>query len=274
MSIRRLSRWLFVRHVRTGIMKLELRGVSKKYSDHNVEALKEVNLGIEAGDFIAICGPSGCGKSTLLNIIGLIDRPSAGVVQFSGDDISSLTDENLTKLRGQRVGFVFQFFNLLSTLTVEENVALPLEISGNSKNEMKPGDLRKKVMETLDRVGISHRSSFYPSQLSGGEMQRAAIARAVIHSPEILVADEPTGNLDSESGKLVLDLLKQLNERDGQTIIMATHSAEASTYASRLVVMRDGKIVSGDALKHSESSDSSNSPNIELLDGDPVSGDA
>lgn len=253
-------------------MKLELRGVSKKYSDHNVEALKEVDLGIEAGDFIAICGPSGCGKSTLLNIIGLIDRPSSGSVRFSNEDISSLTDESLTRLRGQRVGFVFQFFNLLSTLTVAENVALPLEISGSaSKNKSSDGDIRKKVMETLDRVGISQRASFYPSQLSGGEMQRAAIARAVIHSPEILVADEPTGNLDSESGKLVLDLLKQLNERDGQTIIMATHSAEASTYASRLIVMRDGKIVAGEGFKRTATP---NATDITMLDGDPVSGDA
>lgn len=255
-------------------MKLELRGVSKKYSDHNVEALKEVNLGIEAGDFIAICGPSGCGKSTLLNIIGLIDRPSVGSVRFANEDISSLTDESLTRLRGQRVGFVFQFFNLLSTLTVEENVALPLEIAGSSKNKsvsLKPGDLRKKVMETLERVGIAQRATFYPSQLSGGEMQRAAIARAVIHSPEILVADEPTGNLDSESGKLVLDLLKQLNTRDGQTIIMATHSAEASTYANRLIVMRDGKIVSGEGIKRT---DATGSLDVEIRDGNPVSGDA
>jgi putative ABC transport system ATP-binding protein len=232
-------------------MKLELRGVSKKYSDHNVEALTEVNLAIASGDFIAICGPSGCGKSTLLNIIGLIDRPSAGSVRFGDEDISTYSDETLTKLRGQRVGFVFQFFNLLSTLTIEENVALPLEIANSTRargSALKESEVRKKVMETLERVGIGQRAAFYPSQLSGGEMQRAAIARAVIHAPEILVADEPTGNLDSESGKVVLDLLKELNERDGQTIIMATHSAEASGYAGRLLVMRDGRIISGDKL--------------------------
>lgn len=254
-------------------MKLELCGVSKRYSDHNVEALKEVNLRIEAGDFIAICGASGCGKSTLLNIIGLIDRPSSGSVMFGDEDISSFTDENLTRLRGERVGFVFQFFNLLSTLTVEENVALPLEIAASSKSgadRMKEKDIRNKVMETLDRVGIAKRSSFYPSQLSGGEMQRAAMARAVIHSPQILVADEPTGNLDSESGTVVLELLKQLNERDGQTIIMATHSAEASGYAQRIIVMRDGRIISGEtATKAVEVT----SIDAERLDGKPVSGD-
>jgi putative ABC transport system ATP-binding protein len=250
-------------------MKLELRGVSKKYSDHNVEALTGVDLAIEAGDFIAICGPSGCGKSTLLNIIGLIDRPSVGSVHFCDQDISALSDENLTRLRGQKVGFVFQFFNLLSTLTIEENVALPLEIAGSTGTRgagLKESDVRKKVMQTLDRVGIAQRAGFYPSQLSGGEMQRAAIARAVIHSPEILVADEPTGNLDSESGKVVLDLLKELNERDNQTIIMATHSAEASGYAGRLLVMRDGRIISGNDPKTLIAE-------VGLLDSKTVSGD-
>jgi len=222
-----------------GIMKLELRGVSKKYSDHNVDALRDVSISLEAGDFVSICGPSGCGKSTLLNIVGLIDRPTTGSVILDGEELASLGDEQLTRLRGQKIGFVFQFFNLLSTLTIEENVALPLELSG-----AKETDVHKKVMGLLERVGIGHRARFYPSQLSGGEMQRAAIARAVIHSPQILVADEPTGNLDSESGKIVLDLLKQLNERDKQTIVMATHSAEASAYSSRRVDMRDGKISS------------------------------
>jgi putative ABC transport system ATP-binding protein len=223
-------------------MKLELRGVSKKYSDHDVDALRDVTLGLEGGDFVAICGPSGCGKSTLLNIVGLIDRPSSGAVIFDGEELIALDDERLTQIRGKRVGFVFQFFNLLSTLTIEENVALPLELSGVTNDS----EIRRKVTELLERVGIGKRAKFYPSQLSGGEMQRAAIARAVIHSPQVLVADEPTGNLDSESGKVVLELLKQLNERDGQTIVMATHSAEAASYASRRVDMRDGRIVAGD----------------------------
>src|SRR5262249_33804977 len=146
--------------------------------------------------------------------------------------------------RGERVGFVFQFFNLLSTLTVAENVALPLEIT----NKAKASEVKRKVAQTLDLVGISARADFYPSQLSGGEMQRVAIARAVIHAPQILVADEPTGNLDSENGRVVLDLLKRLNEQEGQTIIMATHSAEASSYASRHIEMRDGKICGGDVV--------------------------
>lgn len=221
-------------------MKLELRGVSKKYSDHDVNALRDVTLALKSGDFAAICGPSGCGKSTLLNIAGLIDRPSSGSVLLDGEELNALDDERLTRIRGQRIGFVFQFFNLLSTLTIEENVALPLELAGN----LKETDIRKRVGELLDRVGIGKRAKFYPSQLSGGEMQRAAIARAVIHSPQVLVADEPTGNLDSESGKVVLELLKQLNEVDKQTIVMATHSSEAASYASRRIDMRDGKIVS------------------------------
>lgn len=220
-------------------MKLELRGVSKKYSDHDVNALRDVSLSLDGGDFVAICGPSGCGKSTLLNIVGLIDKPSSGSVILDGEELNSLDDEKLTVLRGKRIGFVFQFFNLLSTLTIEENVALPLELSGQTKE----ADIRKKVADLLERVGIAKRAKFYPSQLSGGEMQRAAIARAVIHAPQILVADEPTGNLDSESGKVILELLKQLNESDNQTIVMATHSADAASYASRRVDMRDGRIV-------------------------------
>lgn len=220
-------------------MKLELRGVSKKYSDHDVNALRDVSLSLDGGDFVAISGPSGCGKSTLLNIVGLIDKPSSGSVILDGEELNSLDDEKLTVLRGKRIGFVFQFFNLLSTLTIEENVALPLELSGQTKE----ADIRKKVADLLERVGIAKRAKFYPSQLSGGEMQRAAIARAVIHAPQILVADEPTGNLDSESGKVILELLKQLNESDNQTIVMATHSAEAASYASRRVDMRDGRIV-------------------------------
>lgn len=220
-------------------MKLELRGVSKKYSDHDVNALRDVSLSLGGGDFVAICGPSGCGKSTLLNIVGLIDKPSSGSVILDGEELNSLDDEKLTVLRGRRIGFVFQFFNLLSTLTIEENVALPLELSGQTKE----ADIRKKVGDLLERVGIAKRAKFYPSQLSGGEMQRAAIARAVIHAPQILVADEPTGNLDSESGTVILELLKQLNESDNQTIVMATHSAEAASYASRRVDMRDGRIV-------------------------------
>lgn len=227
-----------MRNSEEGTMKLELRGVFKKYSDHNVDALRDIDLSLAAADFVAICGPSGCGKSTLLNIVGLIDRPSTGSVVFDGEELNTQSDEMLTRLRGSKVGFVFQFFNLLSTLTIEENVALPLELSGRLRGKEVTG----RVMELLDRVGIAKRAKFYPSQLSGGEMQRAAIARAVIHSPQILVADEPTGNLDSESGKIVLELLKQLNERDKQTIVMATHSAEAAAYATRRIDMRDGKI--------------------------------
>lgn len=234
-------------------MRIELKGIYKKYSDHDVDALKDVSLTFEQGDFVAVRGPSGCGKSTLLNIIGLIDKPTSGDVVFDGEKLGILSDEELTRIRGQRVGFVFQFFNLLSTLTVEENVALPLEIAIAAGRRMasplqigtvlNAGQVREKVANIIERVGMSQRARFYPSQLSGGEMQRTAIARAVIHEPQVLVADEPTGNLDSENGKLILSLLKELNEERKQTIVMATHSDEASSYASRVADMRDGKLL-------------------------------
>lgn len=220
-------------------MRIELKDIYKKYSDHDVDALKDVSLTFEQGDFVAVRGPSGCGKSTLLNIIGLIDKPTSGDVVFDGEKLGVLSDEELTRVRGKRVGFVFQFFNLLSTLTVEENVALPLEIAG----VLNAAQVREKVSNIIERVGMSQRARFYPSQLSGGEMQRTAIARAVIHEPQVLVADEPTGNLDSENGKLILSLLKELNEERKQTIVMATHSDEASSYASRVADMRDGKLL-------------------------------
>lgn len=174
-------------------------------------------------------GPSGCGKSTLLNLMGGIDKPSAGQVWFDGQELTALSDEQTTRVRGTKIGFIFQFFNLLSTLTVLENVSLPLELVGRDEREC-----RKLATEMLARVGLEKRVDFYPSQLSGGEMQRTAIARALIHRPSLILADEPTGNLDSENGTAVLEMLRSVNSEFKPTIIMATHSQEAANYADEL----------------------------------------
>ena len=202
-----------------------------------VNALRGVSFNAESGDFIALTGPSGCGKSTLLHILGGMDRPTRGNVLLNGLDLVSLSEEDLAKLRRKKIGFVFQFFNLLATLTVSENVALPLMLDGI------PSSLAsKRTEEMLERVGLSGRTSHYPAQLSGGEMQRAALARAVVARPSLIIADEPTGNLDSENGIQVMNLLEELNRELGLTIVLATHSSEASQYAGRLLRMRDGVI--------------------------------
>lgn len=213
--------------------------IGKTYGEHNVTALANVDLQIRRGEFVALMGPSGCGKSTLLNIIGAIDAPTTGDVSFDGKSLKGLSDDELTKLRRNKIGFVFQFFNLLSTLTVAENVSLPLELQ-----HVKRTTIDEAVATALGAVGLGARAEFYPAQLSGGEMQRAAIARALIHRPALIVADEPTGNLDSENGQSVLSLIKSLNKQEGQTIVMATHSNEAAANADRTIFMRDGLIVS------------------------------
>jgi len=218
---------------------LALEKVSKNYGSHDVKALAEIDLTVNRGSFVALMGPSGCGKSTLLNIIGGIDRPSSGRVFLNGADLTALSDEQLTRVRGKDVGFIFQFFNLLSTLTVEENVLLPLDLAGSL-----PGAERKKrVKELLTMVRMDHRCQFYPSQLSGGEMQRTAVARALIHAPQLIVADEPTGNLDTENGQIVLDLLKTVNKQLQMTILMATHSNDAVRYADRVLKLKDGILI-------------------------------
>jgi putative ABC transport system ATP-binding protein len=203
-----------------------------------VKALSDINLSIGQGEFVAIMGPSGCGKSTLLNILGGIDRPTSGQVLFGGSDLRACNDEQLTTIRRTRIGFIFQFFNLLSTLTVSENVALPLELAGVECKQVQAA-----VTAVLEKVGMSKRASFYPAQLSGGEMQRVAIARALVHAPSMVIADEPTGNLDTENGVSVLRLIREINEQHRTTIVMATHSQDAANYAQKLIEMRDGTIV-------------------------------
>ena len=210
-------------------------GVTKTY-EGGVRALRGVDLAVGAGELVALLGPSGCGKSTLLNLIGCIDVPTAGSVAIDGTVTSTLRDDALTQLRRDRIGTVFQFFNLLPTLSVRDNVALPLVLQRRNAHE-----IEERVDAALASVGIAEQADALPSNISGGQLQRAAIARAVVHQPAIVLADEPTGNLDSQSGDVVLALLRALAD-SGQAILMATHSQEAAARADRRVHMRDGSI--------------------------------
>jgi putative ABC transport system ATP-binding protein len=204
--------------------------------DSSVTALAGVSLSIERADFVALMGPSGCGKSTLLHLCGAMDRVTSGTLTLNDRDLSAMGDDELTRVRREQVGFVFQFFNLLPTLTVSDNIALPCLLAG-----MKPDEADQRVRALAERVGIAHRLSHYPQQISGGEMQRAAIARALVHRPALLVADEPTGNLDSENGANVLALISELNKELGVTVLLATHAADVAAAATRVLRMKDGK---------------------------------
>lgn len=219
---------------------LETRDLRRRYrrGDTEVTALDGISLTLEAGTFVAVVGPSGCGKSTLLHLCGAMDRPSAGEVRLDGRSLAALDDDALTRMRRERIGFVFQFFNLLPTLTVAENIGLPLLLAGRE-----PSASMARAGEWAERVGISHRLDHAPSQLSGGEAQRAAIARAVVHEPALLLADEPTGNLDSENGLRILDLLEDVSRRSDAALLLATHDAAVAAAADRKVAMRDGRIV-------------------------------
>ncbi len=220
--------------------QVQFSNVSKLYGADKHRALNCLNFELMQGEFVAVMGPSGCGKSTLLNLIAGIDQPSCGEVLFNGNDLSLLSDDERTRLRADKLGYIFQFFNLLSTLTVRENVLLPLQITGRLKSSA----AFVKVDKLLDQVGMSSRANFYPAQLSGGEMQRVAVARAMVGMPALILADEPTGNLDSENGAVILQMLADANEQFGITIFMATHSDEAASQAKRRILMRDGTIVS------------------------------
>ena len=216
---------------------VRLHNVSKQYEgEAAVAALNDANFEVEHGEFVAVMGPSGCGKSTLLHIIGAMDRPTRGEVWLDDHPLHNYGEESLTRVRRTQVGFVFQFFYLLPTFTVEENVGLPLLLSG--RNHGGP-----KVTEIIERVGLGHRLKAFPHQLSGGEMQRVAIARAVVHEPLLVVADEPTGNLDSENGAQVLAILQRLCLERGTTVVMATHSDSAAQSAERVIRMKDGRIL-------------------------------
>lgn len=220
---------------------IQLEGVEKVYRTIEIEtvALENVNLSIDAGEFVSVMGPSGCGKSTLLNIIGLLDKATKGSVSLMDTDIRNMNDSALSAFRNANIGFVFQNFHLIPSLNVMDNVALPLLYrKGVSMSERK-----EKIAAVLERLGMCHRSKHYPSQLSGGQCQRVAIARAIVGDPKIILADEPTGNLDSKMGAEVMDLLHQLNKEDGRTIVMVTHNEEQARQTDRVIHFFDGRRV-------------------------------
>ncbi|CAH9050324.1 putative ABC transporter ATP-binding protein YknY [Pseudoalteromonas holothuriae] len=222
---------------------IKMQNLSKSYFTEDLETtpLKSLNFNIEAGDFVAVMGPSGCGKSTLLNIVGLLDIPTDGSYEFLSEEMSNKQQSQLSKIRKQNIGFIFQSFNLIDELTVYENIELPLLYRGEAADQRK-----LKVTQILEKMGIAHRASHYPKQLSGGQQQRVAVCRALITEPSLILADEPTGNLDSASGEEVMNTLVELNKQ-GCTIMMVTHSDEHAKYASRIVRMLDGQFVSDEA---------------------------
>jgi len=219
---------------------LAVRDATKSYrqGEAEVKALAGVTLDVAAGEFVAIVGPSGSGKSTLLHLMGGLDAPTSGDVLIDGASIARMSDDEVTIFRRRAIGFVFQFFNLLPTLSAEENVALPLLLDG-----MRPRDIRDRVAAALEAVGLAHRRGHRPDEMSGGEMQRAAIARALVIEPKVILADEPTGNLDSATGDQILELIRKANQDRGATVVMVTHDVKAAARGSRLVTMRDGVVV-------------------------------
>ena len=220
-------------------MIIKTTNLSKSFRTSEVEtiAVNNLNFEVEKGEFVAIMGPSGCGKTTLLNLLGLLDTPTGGVYELNGRDVSKLNERDRTYLRRGKVGFIFQSFNLIDELTVFENIELPLTYL-----KIKSGERRRIVTDLMRRMEISHRASHFPHQLSGGQQQRVAIARAVVSSPELILADEPTGNLDSKNGVEVMNILSELNA-GGTTVVMVTHNRRDAEYAHRIVEMFDGEIL-------------------------------
>ena len=223
---------------------IQIKDLEKFYRTDEVQtiALNKLSFEVKEGEFVAIMGPSGCGKSTLLNILGLLDSPDGGSFKFNGEEISTYNERKRSQIRKHNVGFVFQSFNLIDELTVFENVELPLIYTG-----VKKGERKKRVEEVLEKMQIMHRRNHFPQQLSGGQQQRAAVARAVVNNPKLILADEPTGNLDSSNGNEVMDLLTDLNE-SGTTIVMVTHSEHDAKYSHRIIRMLDGQKVAENVL--------------------------
>lgn len=219
---------------------IKLTGINKIYRTNEIEtlALENVNLDVEKGEFVSIMGPSGCGKSTLLNIMGLLDAPSSGKIEINGTSVENMKDKELAAFRNKTLGFVFQSFHLINSLNVIDNVELPLLY-----RKMPAKERTRLAKEVLERVGLSHRMRHVPTQLSGGQCQRVAIARAIVGNPEIILADEPTGNLDSKMGAEVMELLHKLNKEDGRTIVMVTHNEEQAKQTSRTIRFFDGRQV-------------------------------
>lgn len=220
---------------------IKIENISRVFRTDEVEttALNGVSMTVDDGEFVAIMGPSGCGKSTLLSILGLLDNPDSGNYRLDGEEVGHLSEKQRTRFRKGRIGFVFQSFNLIDELTVEENVELQLKYLGIPRNERK-----QRVLDILRKVNLSQRAKHYPQQLSGGQQQRVAIARAVVGNPKLILADEPTGNLDSKNGQEVMDLLSRLNA-EGATIVMVTHSQHDAAYAGRIINLFDGQVMDG-----------------------------
>jgi len=225
-----------------------IKGMSKVFLSERMEthALSDFDLTIRAGDYVSISGPSGCGKSTLLSILGLLDSPTGGTFVLNGNDVARLDASQRAKFRNKEIGFIFQDFNLIGDLTVHENVELPL-----THRDMPKAERHERVMACLEKVGMTQRASHYPAQLSGGQQQRVAVARALVGKPSIILADEPTGNLDSKNGDAVMDLLGELN-REGVTICIVTHDSRYANYAKRIVKLFDGKVVSDQSAHEME----------------------
>ena len=219
---------------------IKLTGINKIYRTDEIEtqALQNVNLEERKGEFLSIMGPSGCGKSTLLNIMGLLDAPTSGTIEINGTNVDGMKDSELAAFRNRTLGFVFQSFHLINSLNVLDNVELPLLYRKVSSKER-----RERARAVLEKVGLSHRMRHFPTQLSGGQCQRVAIARAIVGNPEIILADEPTGNLDSKMGAEVMDILKRLNQEDGRTIVMVTHNEDQAKQTQRVVRFFDGRQV-------------------------------
>ena len=235
---------------------IEAHDLAKEFSrgDIRVLALRGISVSIERGAFVAIVGKSGSGKSTFMNILGCLDRPSDGNFMLEGQDVARLSKDERAEMRGQKIGFVFQAFNLIPRTSAQENVELPLIYSGVSRAEQ-----AQRARESLERLGLGDRAEHHPSQLSGGEQQRVAIARALVNRPQLLLADEPTGNLDTRTSLEIMQILRKLNRDEGLTVVLVTHEPEIAAFADRVLTFRDGEIVS-DELGSSEGGESSHSP--------------
>jgi len=219
---------------------IHLHNVAKHYQmgDNLVRAVDGISINIQRGDFVAVMGPSGSGKSTAMNLIGSLDVPTHGHIFLDGEDISLLHESDLAQLRGQKIGFIFQQFNLIPTLTVRENVMLPMTLQGNDEEER-----NERVDKLLKKMDLLDRDDHYPNQISGGQQQRVAIARALANNPEVILADEPTGNLDTKSGEEIMKIFDDLNKKQGITIVMITHETDIAKHSQRIIKIRDGKIV-------------------------------